>query len=148
MSTWETHYRRAAARMVSPEELDDRILEQARRFTPVPGNSRIVSGTAGGFAAIAVLVLLVHPAQYLGALTPGGATDAQHDPLNNWQLEREEPVTVTRDPWLRLRSEVRAGNYVGLCEQWRKEQRRQAGESLPRDLLKEARAHCRLLPRP
>lgn len=148
MSTWEENYRQAASIMVSPEALDERILQQARTFRPPPGHSRIVSGTAGSFAAIAVLVLLIHPAQYLGALTPGGAADARHDPLNDWQLKREKPITVTRDPWVRLRSEIRSGNYVGLCEQWRKEQRGHAEKSLPRDLVKEARAHCRLLPQP
>ncbi|WP_237064272.1 hypothetical protein [Microbulbifer zhoushanensis] len=148
MSVWESQYREAASQLASPENLDERILQQASQYKPAPSNSRLASGAAGSFAAVAVLVLLIHPARYLGALTPGGSTGTGTDPLENWQMQQKAPTPVERDQWFALRGEVRAGNYVTLCEQWRKEQRGVLDARLPADLARKARRHCRLLPTP
>lgn len=144
MSVWERQYRDAAAEITSPGALDDRILQQARQFKPIKqDNNRVLSGVASSCAALAIVILLIHPAQYLGALSPAGS--AQKSPLNGWQDRRQGPVAAT-DRWFSLRSEVKAGNYLGLCQQWRRQQRGTAGDRLPRDLEKEAQDHCRLLP--
>ncbi len=147
MSVWESQYRQAASQLVSPEHLDERIMQQARQYKPAPRTNRLASGAAGSFAAVAVMVLLIHPAQYLGALTPGGTQNSGPNPLENWQPQPSS-VGVQRDQWFGLRSEVRAGNYVSLCDHWRREQRGITDSPLPRDLARKARQHCRLLPKP
>ncbi|WP_193165877.1 hypothetical protein [Microbulbifer hainanensis] len=147
MSVWEHQYRDAVAEITSPGTLDEKILLQARQFKPVKQENRWLSKAAGSCAAVAVIVLLVHPAQYLGALTPKqrGAQSNESSSLTNWQLQKPLPATGT-DPWFELRSEVQAGNYMRLCQQWRHEQRGITADKLPRDLANKARKHCRLLP--
>ncbi|SEA50263.1 hypothetical protein [Microbulbifer marinus] len=147
MSVWERQYRDAVASITSPVTLDDKILLQARQFKPVRSDNRWLSKAASSCAAIAVLVLLMHPAQYLGALTPGlqSTNGAQQHPLRNWQHKPSQPAQGI-DPWFELRSQVNAGSYIELCNQWRQQQRGSIREKLPRDLESKARAHCRLLP--
>lgn len=146
MSVWERQYRDAAAKITSPGALDEKILQRARQFKPVKRDSnRVLSGVASGCTALAVVVLLIHPAQYLGALTPGQhSTDSAGQTLNDWQSRRSGSVAAS-DPWFALRSEVKAGNYLALCRHWRRQQRGNASEQLPRDLENKAREHCRLL---
>ncbi len=143
MSIWERHYRDAVAGITSPGSLDEKILQQARLFKPPRGDNRWLSKAASGCAAIAVVVLLVHPAQYLGALTPN-LRPAQQSPLTEWQ-QKNAPAKAM-DPWFALRSQVQAGSYVELCSQWRRQQRDSVSDKLPRDLEDKARVHCRLLP--
>lgn len=148
MSVWEHRYRDAAAEITSPGALDEKILLRARQFKPVRRESnRVLSGVASSCATLAVIVLLIHPAQYLGALTPSQrpADSAQASPLMNWQQPGREPLAAA-DPWFALRSEVKAGNYRSLCQHWRRQQRGSTSEKLPRDLENEARDHCRILP--
>lgn len=147
MSVWERQYRDAVAEITSPEILDDKILHQAREFKPIRPENRWLSKAASSCAAVAVVVLLIHPAQYLGALTPNThpTTAAQGSPLSNWQQQRRD-INAGADPWFDLRSQVNAGNYLALCQQWRRQQRGSIDEKLPRDLAAKAREHCRLLP--
>lgn len=148
MSAWEHHYRDAVAEIVSPDCLDEKILQQARRYKPPKKDHRWLSRAASSCAALAVVVLLAHPAQYLGALTPNGhAVDTQSDHMAKWRRSSDRLLEKT-DSWYALRSEVKAGNYVNLCNQWRRQQRSSALEKLPRDLEASARSHCRLLPTP
>ncbi|SHG00170.1 hypothetical protein SAMN04487965_3120 [Microbulbifer donghaiensis] len=147
MSVWERQYRDAAAGLTSPAALDDKILQQAQQLKPPLSENRWLSKAASSCAAVTVLVLLMHPAQYLGALTPGlqPAHGAQNNPLRNWQHKPSQP-TPGNDPWFHLRSQVNAGSYIELCNQWRKQQQGSTSEKLPRDLESKARTHCRLLP--
>ncbi|WP_346839415.1 hypothetical protein [Microbulbifer sp. SAOS-129_SWC] len=148
MSIWENRYRDAVADIASPGALDEKILQQARQFKPRKQDKRWLSRTASSFTAVAIVVLLVHPAQYLGALTPklSGAADASSGPLANWNPATAKASTPASDPWFELRSAVHAGNYLQLCQQWRKQQRGDRSERLPRDLETMAREHCRILP--
>lgn len=147
MSVWEHQYRDAVAEITSPGSLDEKILQQARQFKPSRQENRWLSKAAGSCAAVAVVVLLIHPAQYLGALTPAThpAGAAQTSPLAGWQYQRTDKITGS-DPWFALRSEVEAGDYMTLCQQWRRQQRGASDEKVPRDLATKAREHCRLLP--
>lgn len=134
--------------MVSPDCLDEKILQQARRYKPPKRDNRWLSRAVSSCAAAAVVILLAHPAQYLGALTPHGhAAGAQSDHLAKWRRNSDRSQEKA-DPWYPLRSEVKAGNYIELCNRWRRQQRGSAGEKLPRDLRAKARDHCRLLPTP
>jgi len=146
MSVWERQYRDAVAGIHSPGSLDEKILQQARRFKRPKGTNRWLSKAASSCAAVAVIVLLAHPAQYLGALTPDlrPAGGAQQSPQANWRHKRVP--TEAADPWFDLRSQVRAGSFVELCSQWRRQQSGSTPDTLPRDLEDRARAHCRLLP--
>jgi len=148
MSVWESQYRSAVAEITSPGALDEKILQQASQFKPHKLETRWLSRTASSFTAVAIIVLLVHPAQYLGALTPklSGGQSAQSSPLANWRPAAANPAPTAADPWFELRSEVRAGNYLHLCQQWREQQRGNQSERLPRELESLARQHCRLLP--
>lgn len=147
MSVWERQYRDAVAGITSPVALDEKILQQARQMKPPLSENRWLSKAASSCAAVAILVLLMHPAQYLGALTPGlqVANDVQQNPLRGWQHKISPPTPAT-DPWFDLRSQVNAGSYIGLCSQWRKQQQGTTREKLPRDLENKALSHCRLLP--
>lgn len=143
MSIWERQYRDAVAGITSPGSLDEKILQQARQFKPPRRDNRWLSKAASGCAALAVIVLLVHPAQYLGALTPA-LRPAQQSPLTDWRQKHAPAKDV--DPWFTLRSQVQAGSYIELCSQWRRQQRGSVSDRLPRDLEDKARLHCRLLP--
>ncbi|MFC6635175.1 hypothetical protein [Microbulbifer taiwanensis] len=119
----------------------------ARQFKPTKVENPWQSRAAGSCVAVAVILLLVHPAQYLGALTPGvhSANGTQKNPLDGWHQSRPGS-TQGGDPWFNLRSQVEAGSYIELCSQWRSQQRGSASDKLPRNLENKARAHCRLLP--
>ncbi|WP_237065937.1 hypothetical protein [Microbulbifer guangxiensis] len=149
MSVCERDYQLAAAVIQSPAALDEKILKRARSFKPTRRNRPWVSRAASGFAAVAIAVLLIHPAQYLGALTPPGhattpSAAVEETSLANWQEYAEEALAKA-DPWYELRQTVESGDHVALCSQWREQQRDISAEKLPRDLVREARSHCRLL---
>lgn len=143
---WEKEYLSAVNGISAPGELDEKIFAQARKYKPVKRENRILSKAASGFSAVAIAVVLLHPAQYLGALTPDqssrqtSTTDTQisFEPTALAALEKP-------DRWHHLRSELAAGDYISLCHQWRQEQRSSTEEPLPSDLASKARQHCRIL---
>lgn len=140
MNSWEHEYREAVVEITSPATLDDRILQQARQFKPakVKGNKRWLSALASSCAAMAVLILLAHPAQYLGALTPGPQLPDEH---------LHKPAQArSADHWYHLRIQVQTDSFEELCNQWRRQQRDSIAEKMPRDLERKARTHCRPLP--
>ena len=148
---WESSYRHASDQLQSPTPLDEKVLSSARAIKPTRAvndrTGRILSKAASGFSAIAIAIVLLHPAQYIGA-TPG-----QVSPQNNSRelgLERYRvkaaQQTLKTDAWHALRTEVSAGNYMELCAQWRRQQRAVGEEALPADLASKARQHCRILP--
>ena len=135
---WETSYRRAITNIRMPSDLDDKVQQGIRGVKPIrpirqPRQSNgLLSKAASGFSAVALAVVLLHPAQYIGA-TPG----------------QPEPVSLpvaAKDPWQALRNAVEAGNYRELCAEWRRQQRAEVDEELPSDLAARARQHCRILP--
>ena len=147
MSEWERQYQQAIIGISSPERLDEQIMQSARRFKPVKQEGRWVSRAGSGCTAVAILALLIHPAQYLGALTPNlpQASGANNAPQSDWQQRRDGSVRPGGS-WFALRSQVQAGNYVELCNHWRRQQSGSIDERLPRDLEEKAREHCRILP--
>ncbi|AOS97487.1 hypothetical protein AUP74_02057 [Microbulbifer aggregans] len=149
MSVCERDYQLAAAVIESPSVLDEQILKRARSFKASRKNQPWVSKAASGCAALAIAVLLIHPAQYLGALTPAGkstpgSTVGERSALVNWQDYAKEALAKT-DPWYELRHTVESGSHVELCSQWREQQRGLSSKKLPGDLAREARSHCRIL---
>lgn len=147
MSEWERQYQQAVISISSPTSLDEQILKTACRFKPIKQETRWVAHAGSGCTALAVLVLLIHPAQYLGALTPNQqpASGAHNTPLSDWQ-QRGEGTVRPGGSWFALRSQVQAGNYVELCNHWRRQQSGSIDQRLPRDLEEKAREHCRILP--
>lgn len=148
---WESSYRHASGQLKPPALLDERVLSSARAIKPngegKGRTGRMLSKAASGFSAIAIAIVLLHPAQYIGA-TPG-----QIGPQNNSRelgLERYRAKPgkqqAQTDAWHALRSEVNAGNYMALCAQWRRDQRAAGEDKLPPDLAGKARQHCRILP--
>lgn len=148
---WESSYRQAVGQLQVPAPLDEKVLSSARAIKPTRKESnqtgRLLSKVASGFSAVAVAIVLLHPAQYLGA------TPEQISPQNNSRelgLERHRinrgKQALKTDAWHALRTEVSAGNYMQLCAQWRRQQRSVAEEALPADLAGKARQHCRILP--
>ncbi|WP_299593740.1 hypothetical protein [uncultured Microbulbifer sp.] len=148
---WEPTYRRASGQLHTPAPLDEKVLSKARAVQPTRKfdgpTGRLLSKAASGFSAIAIAIVLLHPAQYIGA-TPG-----QISPQNNSRelgLERYrakmEQQQAKTDTWYNLRTEVNAGNYLSLCAQWRQQQRASGDKPLPSDLAAKARQHCRILP--
>ncbi|KUJ81662.1 hypothetical protein AWR36_014190 [Microbulbifer flavimaris] len=149
MSVCERDYQLAAAAMQSPHTLDERVLQQARSFRATRQKYPWVSKAASGCAAFAIAVLLIHPAQYLGALTPSGTshpvtTSSEIKALASWQEYAGEALART-DPWFELRQTVKTGDHVALCSHWREQKRGTTAEKLPADLAQEARRHCRVL---
>ncbi|MCK7597594.1 hypothetical protein M0G74_09980 [Microbulbifer sp. CAU 1566] len=146
---WESSYRRAAGRIHSPKPLDEKVLSGLKGIKPIkpsaaPGN-RLLSKVASGFSAVALAIVLLHPAQYIGA-APGQLTP--QDKASGLDRYRPKPSLITpkTDAWHGLRTEVEAGNYIELCAQWRRVQRSSGSEQLPADLTAKARQHCRILP--
>lgn len=148
---WELSYRRASAQLQVPAQLDEKVLSNARTVQPIrkSGNQtgRFLSKVASGLSAIAIAIVLLHPAQYIGA-TPGQISSQNNSRELGLERYREKIVTqrVTADAWHGLRTEVHAGNYMELCAQWRRQQRSTSEEALPSDLASKARQHCRILP--
>lgn len=147
MSEWERQYQQAAISISSPSSLDEQIFQTARRFKPIKEENRWASRAGSGCTALAVLALLIHPAQYLGALTPNQhpANGSNNAPLSDWQ-QRSDGTVRPGGSWFALRSQVQAGNYVELCNHWRRQQSGSIDQRLPRDLEEKAREHCRILP--
>ncbi|MEX2963084.1 hypothetical protein [Microbulbifer sp. TYP-18] len=140
MREWEKQYRAAVGNTRSPTCLDDQIFRMARRYKPVRQRNSWSTAAGNSIATMAVVAMLIHPAQYLGALTP-----APPPGINS----ANRPWTGTEavdHRWFALRSEVQAGNYIELCNQWRRQQRGSSENALPRDLEQKARLHCRILP--
>ncbi|WP_226667664.1 hypothetical protein [Microbulbifer aggregans] len=144
---WEKEYLSAVDGISAPGELDEKIFAQARKYKPVKRENRMLSKAASGFSAVAIAVVLLHPAQYLGALTPEYRSPDKEvsDPRIRFRPKALE-AQKKADQWFNLRSEVEAGNYVSLCHQWRQEKRAGTEETLPSDLAAKARQHCRILP--
>jgi len=148
---WEQEYRTAADRLHTPNALDEKILSHAKSYAPIKRQNRTLSKAASGFSALAVAIVLLHPAQYLGALTPaqsGPDLFGQHTDTRS-KLNpalRQQKQTLQPDRWHSLRTEVRAGNLVPLCAQWRRQQQGAADSDLPKDLTAKAEQHCRILP--
>ncbi|MFV8782068.1 hypothetical protein ACNKU7_06570 [Microbulbifer sp. SA54] len=144
---WEKEYISAVNGISAPGELDEKIFAQARKYKPVKRENRMLSKAASGFSAIAIAIVLLHPAQYLGALTPDQSSQQGSSPAAQVRFEPELLAALeVPDQWYNLRSELEAGNYVSLCHQWRQEQRANTDAALPSDLAAKARQHCRILP--
>lgn len=147
---WEQAYRRAREQLRTPEPLETKILAGMRAVKPIPNSnrrtSRLLSRTASGFTAVAIAVVLLHPAQYLGA-TPDQRISPQISEAARGERFRQKSVAVkaATDSWQPLRIEVNAGNYMQLCAHWRRQQGAATTEVLPDDLAAEARKHCRIL---
>ncbi|WP_295799764.1 hypothetical protein [uncultured Microbulbifer sp.] len=146
---WEKEYAAAAGNIVAPEALNQKVLTQARSYAPIKTENRALSRAASGFSAIAIAVILLHPAQYLGALTLNNSGNNQNaeDPALKFHPE-SVASQAQMDQWFNLRSEVNAGSYIALCNQWRQQQRTSVSDALPSDLETQAREHCRILPTP
>lgn len=144
---WEKEYVAAVGSITAPDALDQKVFEQARRYKPIKTANRTLSKAATGFSVFAIAVLLLHPAQYLGALTPNpiGTGQGSEDPRLKYR-PKPAATQIQTDRWFNLRSEVKAGNYVSLCNQWRQQQRASNSDNLPADLESQARQHCRILP--
>lgn len=148
---WESSYRRARDQLRTPAPLETKILADISAVKPIhttdsTGN-RLLSRAASGFTAIAIAVVLLHPAQYIGA-APGQLTPQQSTEPGTLERYRPKPAVnqMVTDEWHTLRTEVKAGNYAALCAQWRRQQRASGTDALPNDLASEARKHCRILP--
>lgn len=148
---WESSYRRAREQLRTPKPLETKILADISAMKPIhPANrkaNRLLSRAASGFSAVAIAIVLLHPAQYIGA-TPGQLSPRPGGEASG--LERYRPKSaatqITTDSWHALRTEVKAGNYMELCAQWRRQQSAPGTDTLPNDLFTEARKHCRILP--
>ncbi|WP_241292405.1 hypothetical protein [Microbulbifer celer] len=148
---WEQDFRRATDAIGSPDALDERIFSLARTYAPIKKTSRITSKAASGLGALAIAVILLHPAQYLGALTPAQAASDGFGSSVSSRERIKRQVAQPRgmpaaDKWHSLRAAIKAGNLAGLCAQWRRTQRGGSDEALPADLISKAQTHCRLLP--
>ena len=144
---WEKEYSAAASGITTPDALDQKVFAQARRYKPVRTENRTLSKAASGLSAVAIAVVLLHPAQYLGALTPKHTGDNRE--LEDLSLQFQPimaEIAAQPDEWQELRDEVDAGNYVALCSQWRSLQLDSNEDVLPTALEAEARQHCRMLP--
>ena len=144
---WEKEYAAATGHITAPETLDQKVFAHARSYKPIKTESRTLSKAATGCSAIAIAILLLHPAQYLGALTPNpiGSSQGSEDPRLKYRPKPAATQTQS-DQWFNLRSEVKAGNYVSLCNHWRQQERASNSDKLPADLESQARQHCRILP--
>ncbi|WOX05203.1 hypothetical protein [Microbulbifer pacificus] len=147
---WESSYRREREQLRTPTPLEKKILADIRAVKPIhPAGrktSRLLSRAASGFGAVAIAIVFLNPAQYIGA-APGQLTPPQNAETG---LDQKSPqpalVQAKVDTWHALRTEVEAGNYVGLCAQWRRQQHSADTDILPKDLAAVARKHCRILP--
>ncbi|WP_020411365.1 hypothetical protein ACJJIG_14590 [Microbulbifer sp. SSSA007] len=148
MSNWEHQYREEVSAFTSPQQLDTQVLQQAKRLQPKKDIGRILSRASLGCATIAAILMLVHPAQHLGALTPR-MTPENESPQPELEIARWQPPQIEsetqEDPWQALRNQVTAGNYIALCQEWRLQQRTTAEQPLPRELRKFAQKRCRIL---
>lgn len=149
MSNWEHQYREEVSAFTSPQQLDTQVLQQARELQPKKDIGRMLSKASLGCATIAAILMLVHPAQHLGALTPGMTPDSENRQptleIAQWQPPEIEPEPQI-DPWQALRDQVTAGNFVALCQEWRGQQNTTGENSLPRELRRTAQKRCRILP--
>ncbi len=148
---WESSYRQARSQLRTPAPLETKILADIRAVKPIHptarSSSRLLSRAASGFSAVAIAIVLLHPAQYIGA-APGQWTPQQSAEPAALERYRPKPVAIEKniDEWHSLRTEVKAGSYTELCAQWRRQQRGAATNTLPNDLASAARKHCRILP--
>ncbi|MFS1526119.1 hypothetical protein ACL7TT_18780 [Microbulbifer sp. 2304DJ12-6] len=151
MSNWERQYREEVSALASPQQLDVQILQQAKHYQHKKDIGRLLSKVSLSGTATVVLLLLVHPVQLLGALTPGkipeGEAQAFIPAIPQWQAP-VLPAIPKEDPWLPLHNQVAAGNYIALCREWRTHSKTPSGAPLPRELRRRAQKHCRILPQP
>ncbi|WGL16547.1 hypothetical protein PVT68_17515 [Microbulbifer bruguierae] len=147
---WQNDYRRAINTIRSPALLDEKVLAGIGKIQPVRAESakghRTLSKVASGFSAIAIAIVMLHPAQYIDAAQGQQAAPAEEKPGAEQYKPTLSLAPVNLDGWHILRAEVDAGNYVELCAQWRQQQRTTDVEPLPNDLKEQARGHCRILP--
>ncbi|WP_043317046.1 hypothetical protein [Microbulbifer sp. HZ11] len=152
---WEVSYKRAIAEVRTPTALDEKVLERIRGvkalrpIRPPQKHSGLLSKAASSFSALAIVVVLLHPAQYIGAAPGQIVPESAQTGSRGLERYRAKPGTIVdtkSDRWHALRTEVDAGSYTQLCAQWRREQRSNTSDSLPADLASKARQHCRILP--
>ncbi|WP_444905969.1 hypothetical protein [Microbulbifer sp. SSSA008] len=147
MSNWENQYFKEAETLTSPQQLDDDLYKTAQTYKPKVNVNHLLSRATVSCSLVTALLLLLHPAQHLGAFTHKANSTEQHlyEPaLRDWK-ETVMAVTPAPDPWLALRNQVNSGEYVALCHYWRAEQQDGSEESLPDELRKSAKRHCRIL---
>lgn len=148
---WESCYRREREKLRTPTPLEKKILADIRAVRPIDSAgrkaARLLSRAASGFGAVAFAIVLLNPAQYIGA-APGQLTPPQNTDANGHDQIRPQPAMIQTkaDAWHALRTEVDTGNYVGLCAQWRRQQHSADTDPLPKELAATARKHCRILP--
>nr|WP_010133243.1 hypothetical protein [Microbulbifer agarilyticus] len=154
---WESSYQQAIDTIHVPSHLDEKVMDSLRNIQPekksrrVHGEASTFSKVSSGLGVLAVAIVLLHPAQYIGAepgqITPGQAERVQ--PAEN-QRVRKAAVSATSQPvldeWYHIRAEVQAGNFMSLCAQWRRLKGDDTSVRLPKDLATKAKQHCRLLP--
>ncbi|AWF80500.1 hypothetical protein BTJ40_06575 [Microbulbifer sp. A4B17] len=147
MSNWENQYFKEAETLTSPQQLDDDLYKTAQAYKPKVNINHLLSRATVSCSVVTALLLLVHPAQHLGAFTHKAGPEEQHsyEPvLRDWK-ETAAPIIPKPDPWLALRNQVNSGEYVALCHYWRAEQQSESEEPLPDELRKSAKRHCRIL---
>ncbi|GAB2896280.1 hypothetical protein ACCI51_04675 [Microbulbifer echini] len=149
MSNWEHQYREEVSAFTSPQQLDNEVLLQASGYQPKKDIARMLSGASLSCALVTALLMLIHPAQHLGARTPGMTSGSElqltTQEFSQWQPPPPEPEAIP-DPWQRLKDQVSAQNYAALCQEWRYQQKATEEQALPRELRKAAQKRCRLLP--
>ncbi|MCO1335586.1 hypothetical protein MO867_14700 [Microbulbifer sp. OS29] len=147
MNNWEHQYYKEAEALASPPQLDDEVFKTAQTYKPKANLNHLVSRATVSCSVVIAILLLVHPAQYLGALTHQvSASDLMHEPvLRDWK-DTAAPSIPKEDPWLKLRNQIHEGEYVALCHYWRAEQKSVDSNPLPQELRKSAKRHCRILP--
>lgn len=151
MSNWERQYHEEVSALASPQQLDVQILQQAKHYQHKKDIGRLLSKVSLSGTVTAALLLLVHPAQLLGALAPGRIPEGEVQISNPTKPQWQAPILPTvpkEDPWVSLHSQVAAGNYIALCSEWRKRRKASADAPLPRELRRRAQKHCRILPKP
>ncbi|MBY6188888.1 hypothetical protein KUV22_00450 [Microbulbifer agarilyticus] len=154
---WESSYQQAIDTIHVPSHLDEKVMEGLRNIRPeqqirsAHGGASMLSKVGSGLGIVAVAIVLLHPAQYIGA-EPGQVTPGQAEKVKSAeeQLARKAPASAAipsvLDEWYHMRAEIQAGNYMSLCAQWRRQQGGDNNTRLPKDLATKAKQHCRLLP--
>ncbi|AQQ67166.1 hypothetical protein Mag101_05590 [Microbulbifer agarilyticus] len=154
---WESSYQQAIEAIHVPSHLDEKVMDGLRNIKPAQKNRRpqgkasLLSKVGSGLGVLAVAIVLLHPAQYIGA-EPGQVTPGQAERVKpaEGQLAQKAAAAATVQPvldeWYHIREEVQAGNFMSLCAQWRRQQGGDNNTLLPKDLATKAKQHCRLLP--
>ncbi|WP_444930238.1 hypothetical protein ACJJIF_21200 [Microbulbifer sp. SSSA002] len=146
MNNWENQYFEEAKKLTSPQQLDEAIFKEAQGYKPRINFNRLLSRATVSCSVVTAILLLIHPAQHLGALThKSSSAEILYEPaLRDWK-DIAESAALKPDPWLQLRSQVDRGEYLALCHYWRAEQQAESETPLPDTLRKSAKRHCRIL---